>query len=203
MAFIRVPNTVMVEMIFRQDGQYVENVYHCSNAVSYDESDMANLIDVFRTWWDTDIQPLVTSNLSLVNFIATDLDSQTGPRVEDASGLPLAGSLAGASMPNNVTLVVKWTTGNRGRSFRGRTYHLGLEDGQVTQNTIAATPLANLTTAYNNLIVDVTTAGWTLVVASRYADNAPRAEGITTPITLASIEGTVDSQRRRLPGRGA
>lgn len=203
MPFIRVPNTVMVEMVYRWDGQTVENVFHASNAVSYDETDIADLLDVFRLWGINDALPTMSNTVTLVNLIGTDLDSATGPRIEDATGLPVAGSAVSPSMPNNVSVVVKWTTANRGRSYRGRTYWIGLREDVVAANQIVAAQQTAIVNAATALLADVALAGWALVVASRYTDNAPRAQGITTPITGFSVEPTIDSQRRRLPGRGS
>lgn len=202
MAFIRVPNVVQVEMVYLWDGQFVENVFHAQHAPGYDESDIANLLDVFNGWHDANLDLVQSSAVSLINLIGTDLDSQTGPRVEDSAGLPRAGTAASPSMPNNVSLVVKWTTGNRGKSFRGRTYHIGLREDVVTANRVDAGHIASLVTHYGPILTLLTAAGWTMVVASRYTNNAPRATGIATPITGFSIEPVVDSQRRRLPNRG-
>lgn len=203
MAFIRVPNTVRVELIQRLDGQELENVFHCANAVSYDAAAMRSLCEAFILWWDTDIDILVSADLSLVNTIATDLDSETGPRVEESTGLPIAGIPVSPALPNNIALVAKWTTESRGRSFRGRSYFAGLREDVVTNNTIQAALLTSWEAACSSLIADIATEGWTLVVASLFEDNAPRAEGITTAITGVSIDSTVASQRRRLPGRGS
>ena len=48
----------------------------------------------------------------------------------------------------------------------------------------------------------VTLDPWSMVVVSRYENNAPRAEGIATLVDRLSSDGVIDSQRRRLPGRG-
>lgn len=122
--------------------------------------------------------------------------------MEDATGLPLAGTGGSVQLPNNVTLCIKWTTENRGRSFRGRTYHVGLTESQVTDNEVVAVAMGQFTTAYGALLTDLATAGWPLVIASRYANNQPRITGVATLVTGFSIDPFIDSQRRRLPGRG-
>ena len=67
----------------------------------------------------------------------------------------------------------------------------------------------SLKLAYEGLPSVATVAGYTWVVASRFSgvdaegDPIPRAAGITTPITTVLIvDNLVDSQRRRLSGRG-
>lgn len=202
MAFVPVPDTVQVETVFNYNSEIVENVYHCQFQVAYDENDIANLLDTFRTWWSTNMVPLVPDALDLINLIGTDQDSQTGPRVEDATGLPISGGSADVPMPGNVTLAVRWLTGQRGRSFRGRTFHVGLGEGAVTGNEVNAAKVSDLTTAYAQLLTDLSTFGAPLVVASRFANGAPRVTGVATLVTSVFIDSSVDSQRRRLAGRG-
>jgi len=106
-------------------------------------------------------------------------------------------------VPNNVAVVVKWITANRGRSYRGRTYHLGIPQGSVTGSVLTTGYRTSLVQAYSNFVLLGTTPTWTLSVASRYSNGQPRTNGVITPINALSINPTVDSQRRRLPERGA
>jgi len=51
------------------------------------------------------------------------------------------------------------------------------------------------------VVADGLGADW--VVVSRFHDNAPRTAGVVSFINAATVvDATVDSQRRRLPGRG-
>jgi len=203
MTFVPIANTIQVETVFEHNDQRCENVYHVLMPTPYDATEMLDMLDVFRSWWNTNMVSLVSTDTKLVNLIATDQDDQTGPRVEDATGLPIAGTAASAPLPGNVTLAIRWLTAKRGRSFRGRTYHVGLREDQVVGNTIANTPATSIKAAYAQLLVDVATAGGTLVVASRFANNAPRTVGLATPITSVFVDLNVDSQRRRLNDRGS
>jgi hypothetical protein len=143
-----------------------------------------------------------TGGLVLVSV--RDLTTESGLAIERTTGLPLIGTNASPQLPNNVTVAVKWSTGFAGRSFRGRTYHIGMPENSTVSNQVSAGPLADLNTAYAALIgvPPATDASMTLVVVSKFHANAPRLAGVTTPILARSINPTIDSQRRRLPERG-
>lgn len=202
MAFIPIPNTVQVETVFEVHGERCENVYHCQFQAAYDATDIANLLDVFRDWWTVNFRGDNTPEVSLVNLIGTDMDSQTGPRVEDATGLPLAGTGTGQAMPGNVTLAVRWLTDQRGRSFRGRTYYIQLREATIDGNVITAGTATDIADGFAQLLTDVSTFGAPLVVASRFSGGAPRTTGLATLITSVFVDRNVDSQRRRLAQRG-
>ena len=105
-------------------------------------------------------------------------------------------------MPNATTIAVKKNTGRAGRSYRGRVYHVGLTEIQVQDNRITPTATAAINTAYSTLITRYTAINCEWVVASTQNNNVPRVVGVATPIVGVSVDPVIDSQRRRLPGRG-
>jgi len=209
MPFIPDPNTARVETVFSLEGQIVENVYHVDFGSEPDVTMLTDMAGVFIDWWNTNIRPLVVNALSLTSVKAKDLTVPDGLGVEVVTGLPISGAAAVAPLPNNVTLAIKWVTGFTGRSRRGRTYHLGITPGQlIDPNHIGSGPQADLKAAYDALVTAVEVAGASLVVASFFSgviDHVPqpRAEAVNTIIDECSINTTLDSQRRRLPERGA
>jgi hypothetical protein len=133
----------------------------------------------------------------------TDLSTQTSGGIEYTQGMPIMGTFPDdQGMPSNVTVAVKWTTGLRGRSYRGRTYHIGIPRSCVEGNLVATEYVADLKDAYQTLINRFTQTGGAMVIASRQNNSVIRETGVSTPVTAVSIEHTIDSQRRRLPGRG-
>lgn len=195
--------TAEVSMRFTYDGQQVENVYHVIQADEWNATTLMSLAEDFDTWWHTNLQPSLPNDLVLREVVATDLSSATGPSVTFPATSPQAGAQNVESLPNNVTLAIKWLTSSRGRSFRGRTFHLGLSDTVVLRNTATDALIAQLQTAYEALLTSITAGdGAALCVLSEVSGGAPRANGICTEITGVSIDPTIDSQRRRLPGRG-
>lgn len=204
MPFIPTENCLQVEMVFIQDGQYVENVYHVQRGDVWDAATAATVLAAFKSWWDTNLKAKVHAAVSLFEIVGTDLTSSSSGRYLYTTGLPEAGTNTGTPLPNNVTVAVKWATLHRGRSFQGRTYHIGLPEQDVSGNRLTSGAQAGYITAYNTLPSTVHTADASsnLVVLSRFTNHAPRSAGVTTPIASANINQVVDSQRRRLPERG-
>jgi len=154
-------------------------------------------------WWSNYLKVLQVNTVQLFMLRYTDLTTQTSGGIEYTTGLPIAGTYADdQGMPSNVTVAVKWTTGLRGRSYRGRTYHIGTPRAEIEGNLIATDYRGDLVQAYGTLINRFTQTGGQMVVASRQNNGVIRTTGVSTPITAVSVEHTVDSQRRRLPGRG-
>jgi hypothetical protein len=205
MPFIPAANTAKVEMIFLDQGQRCENVYHVQFDAPPSETDLTNLATSFRDWWDVEMQPLTAHDVSLVLILARDLTTEGAVAIEFSDGLPLEGTGAGP-LPNNVTVAVKWSTGLSGRSFRGRTYMIGLPNNSIdpdNTNQLLTSYQSSLDAAFELLIDTVEDAGNDLVVASFFHDNAPRVSAVLTKIVAASIDINIDSQRRRLAGRGS
>lgn len=202
MVFVPFANTCRVELRMTQDSQQVENVFHVEKEGILTVTDLENIGSIFVDWWDGH-RNLVGSTVTLRELDIRDLTTASGLGILYNAGLPLVGLLATAVMPNSVTVAIKWGTGLTGRSFRGRSYHVGLVEGQVLNNALETATVAGLLASYNSLIANISGGGYTLVVASRVANGVPRVSGVTTPILVASYaDTTIDSQRRRLPGRG-
>lgn len=202
--FIPVPDTAMFELVFTQNGEFAENVYHVEHPGGWSEANLLTTCAAFHDWWMTHVKIMTGLQVQLEKILGTDMSDQFGPRVEYVTGLPQVGGLgSGDGVPNHVAVAVKWLTAKRGRSYRGRTYHFGLRSTQFSNNTVSAGIVADLRTAYNALIVEVEGAGGDrLVVASRYANKMARDPGVATPIIACTVDPIIDSQRRRLPGRG-
>ena len=202
MAFIPVENTVQVEFIFNYGGQVAENVIYVKKAAAWDEGIMTTLASSLKTWWDANCKANSAASVSLQRIKVTDLTTQTSPIVEYSTGLPITGTNASPPLPNNVSCAITFVTGNRGRSYRGRNYIIGLCESGVDGNSLGAGTMAAWLAAYAALKVVIDGLGYAHVVVSRYTNNQPRINGVATTVTSYRSDGYVDSQRRRLPGRG-
>lgn len=203
MAFIPVVNVCNFQMIFTQAGQRVQNGFYFYKSGGWGQGPSGIIAEGLRQWWDDSLRMFCADSLSLVQIDYRDLSTYDGDAGTYVANMPMAGTVLGAALPNNVTLAISWKTARRGRSYRGRTYHLGLVESQVTGNTVEAIPYANLVTGYEALMdVADLTVDCKFGVVSRYSNKLPRATGVFTEITGLQIDTTVDSQRRRLPGRG-
>lgn len=163
--------------------------------------DLEILNTAIYSWWDLHLKLAVSSDLTLVEITSTDQSSDIAPSVP-FSFTPLPGDLVGASCPSNVCITVSFRTAERGRSARGRNYISGLRELDVAANVVANSVLDELETSYGNLI-DNPPDNWTWVVVSHTNDGVNRAFGLKQVIIDAiCVDSHVDSQRRRLTGRG-
>lgn len=211
MAFVPVENTAMIEAVYSWDGQIVENTLYYKNTSTPGLTELAALTDAVRAYIVDQLLPALTSAIQLVRVVGTLLDVVDGLQVLNTTSLPIAGE-GGAGVPNNVSLCVSFKTANRGRSARGRNFIPGLPTAGVSGNTVGSTLAAAFETAYTGFIGLGGDDGWSMVVVSRYSGftivdgkkvPTPREAGVTYEVTNTTIlDRTVDSQRRRLPGRG-
>lgn len=203
MAFTAFPGTCQVELTMTWAGQRVQNVLHYHKLVTFDATTLTGIANAAVTKWNTYIKPRVNVTCSLVEVKATDISTQTGPVAYATTGLPIIGTVAGASLPNNATVAVTKRTAKRGRSYRGRIYHPGLSISDVTGNVVSPGVVTALIAAWTNfLILNDGATNANLVVASRFQSGVQLVTGEVNDVTGFTVESTVDSQRRRLPGRG-
>jgi len=204
MAFIPCPQCMQAELRFLWSTQKCENVLHFAASAGVSTSLMQTLGNNLIGWWNTNFKAISSSIYQLNEVYLTDLTSETGSTVSVVTGLPSPGTDVAESMPFNVSLCFSFRTANRGRTSRGRNYVGGLTEGKVNGNGVASTYTTPALTAYQSLIGAGTfTPGTSWVVLSRFLHGQPRPQGITQPITaVVLVDAIVDSQRRRLPGRG-
>lgn len=203
MAFQPVPDCYRFSLIFDWSGQKCVNVFHIYSETALNANDLGTTAAAFVDWWDDELKAEVSSTVSLERVTAQGLDAETDPLVEYTIGLPLQATSAAAAAPNNCTFAVQWRTALSGRSYRGRTFHVGLTTTKYASNLLTVPNQATFVAAYGQLKDDIETAGYTLVVVSRYHGGTQRPSGIYTPITSCYVDRTLDSMRRRLPGRGS
>lgn len=203
MGFQPVPNTVSAEFVHWNGESYSENVLHFKFTAQPGIADMEDLASDLRAWYAAGPNMYKPANIFLSKIIVKDLSAQNAPGIEYTAGLPLPGQEGTYhSLPMNATCAVKVLTGMRGRSYRGRIYHIGLCQEQVIGDKLSAPVMTNLTNAYASLLTAITSVDAAWVVVSRWSGGLPRATGITTQVTAVQIDQVVDSQRRRLMGRG-
>lgn len=205
MPFIPTPNGIRVAMHFTSAGQQCRNIFHVKGPAEPTVGDLIDVAAVFIAWWTAEMRPLTATTTTLDAVEVTDITSASDDGVVVTTTLPLAGTSGGNALPNNATVVTKLTSGLTGRSRRGRSYMVGLTDSNLSTDKqhVSTAMQGVLQDAFRELISALVTAGLELAVASFFADGAPRTEGLLTPITDAQVNPSLDSQRRRLPERGA
>lgn len=181
------------------NGVKVMNTFHVQSAnSSWTSAELHDMCALIANWWNTNIKSIVSSATIVTHILGTSLHTQISPVYDYFTGMPMTGTKPIDPLPGNVTIAVKWSTGNRGRSARGRTYHVGLCEDQVTLNQIDESFYTTLLTAYQTLLSDINQGVMSMRVVSLWSNKVRRTTGLAIPITSASIEKTVDTQRRRL-----
>lgn len=211
MAFQPCPNTAEIRIQAHLFGQTVENVLHARVTTTPDETELNVVKSAVNDWVLGPYATNLPTALAFDSITVTDLNVADGLQVvQDLTGNT---GLADAGIKTNQdTFCIKLLTGHRGRSFRGRFYvfaiTVGFYDG-TDPNQLSFTGQTTWVDALQTLLDDMDTAGHKLGVLSRFnKDLFPtppheRTNGLLTDYTTAtSTDRIVDSQNRRLPGRG-
>lgn len=208
MAFIPVPEVSEVILQYRLDQQLVENTLYFTGA---DDTvgQLQTLADEVSSWVLDSLLPNLSEAIMLERVTAMNLTTANSSLY--SASFTDVGGVTSEPAPNNVAACIQFSSGLRGRSFRGRNYIAGVPNAEIDVNTLTVTWRTAIQTAYNRLLPtgDALTS-FTWVVVSRYSGvdgttgkPIPRTTGIFTLVASAGFaDGVVDSQRRRLPGRG-
>lgn len=210
MPFVPITNCVESEIRMRLDSQKIENTLYWKKSTAWSAGDILTLGNNLLTWWPVYYAPFISSAVTLSEIYLTDLTSDTAGVLSVPAPAPHpAGDREAASLPNNVALTISFRSGQRGRSFRGRNYISGLSEDAVVLNTVDTGVVSDIESGYNALFDVASDSGCFWVIASRYSGvdtdgkPIPRVAGLTTDIiSVLVVDPIVDSQRRRLPGRG-
>lgn len=204
MAYVPALNTAEVVVGTTVDGLTIDNVHNFEFPGTLTTSILDDLALSVITSWIANMAAALSEEV-ILNFVkATDLTSDSAPTVTRFPPPATNGDVPSDTPPTNAAVVVTETTDGRGRSFRGRSYTGGFprvemaDAGHIT--TGYQTDLATSFAVYMADIEDDN--GCDHVVVSRRHNNADRANAVMTPITGYAVELSIDSQRRRLAGRG-
>jgi hypothetical protein len=206
---IPVPNSVRVEMIYTLNSERVQNVYRVTNGSPATLANLQALWTLFRDWENVTAKGWRNGFASLVLISLTAEDGPGAPFYEAAVSPAIQGTQPLFAIPSLLTVCIKHITGMQGRSFRGRSYWVGLANSVPGNYNEITTSYANaLAGVYTTLRTNLASAGWTFSVASLYSgvENLPgrkraipRAAGILTPIIASSCEIFIDTNRHRKP----
>lgn len=199
MAFIPVPNTAQFNIHQLLFGVPVENTLSFEQDEPWTAGDLAAATVGLQTWWEDEIAPLLSADITLVRISGRALDTASSPVWENPVIPSVPGTVVSPSMPGNVAFVVSLRTGLAGRSFRGRNYVAGIPDNVQTSNVVSQTFADNLINAYSALVGTQVLVPGILVIVSRQENKAPRTTGVTTNVqSVITVDLTLDTQRGRL-----
>lgn len=205
MTFIPAPNIVRVELRATKEGQFVENRFHVNCFHTPTTTDLANIGSVVTTIALGDWLPLLPSNLALREIVLTSLQTENDIQLIGPFEAGTVGTASGDPLPNNNSLCISLRSGFTGRSARGRLYWMGLTESQVTQSSVNSTPAEDIRAAVDSIRTTLDTNSYALTIVSYFTNGDPRVGGpVYFEVNACTLVDTViDSQRRRLPGRGA
>lgn len=202
MSFIPAPNVFQIHQRALLWSQAIENVHYVRPTGAADPVDVAQAA---HEAWKEHMLPQLTVNYELRETYVVDLTTDTAP-TGTASTTPYpVGGVAEQAAPGSTCLAFSFRTEGRGRSSRGRNYISGFSENSITGNNINSNVQGWLTTALRNYFSDLATGPLALehVIVSRVENGLPRLQALVQPVTsIILVDGRIDSQRRRLTGRG-
>jgi hypothetical protein len=206
MVFVPVPETAQSTMVYTgPNNNRMVNVYHFTRpTLGWDPDGLGDLAEALLLWERNTASNHRSNQITCIGVECRDISVQDSFVVSVAAIPPIQGGGSTPTLPANVTLAISLRTPFAGRSFRGRTYWIGLTEGSVSGDFVNPTTSQNILAAVRQLIEVVPQPlNAQLVVVSRYSNGQPRAVGVATPVTSALLVDTrVDTQRRRLVGIG-
>lgn len=176
------------------------NVFHVRNVAgaAWDAGSLDDMTFIIEAWLNNSWDVVAAEAWQADLITALSLDEEEGlirTRVSTATGL-----ITSEPLPSQDTVALSFRTGFSGRSRRGRNYHVGLTENSTTGSYINSTAIANLITAYQQLITDLANDDFALGVLSYVSDGAPRVTPLFTPYVNVIITDTVvDSMDTRKP----
>jgi hypothetical protein len=202
--FIPAENTAKLAMYFDTSGGKSMNITHWRREHEWDPALLALLIADVATYWEANFSPLQASSIECTRMVATDLSHEAGYEVDMAPPTDLSGGNVSPAMPGNVTITTKFGTGLAGRSQRGRSYFVGLCENQCAGDFAQAGLTDQITDAWTDLVGGVHDGDTEakLAIVSYCSEGVWRTNAQVTDVNSFTTEGTLDSMRSRLAGRG-
>lgn len=200
------PECVQVTIEGSVDGQLtINDLFFRSTIGPRPAADTLALTVAIAGWYAASVATLLNHNWEGRTAKGRGL-STSNPFVALSNMVGVTGGGTGDQLPNNCSMAVHFGTGMAGRSFSGRNYVPVLDRDDVVGNFVDASWAGSIVAAYEELIFPGTVVpdGWIWVVVSRVQGGVRPAEALFHEIiSVTVVDLVVDSQRRRLPGRGA
>lgn len=204
MAFQPCPNTALFEWIYQTPTGVQENTYHIEGVSPWSEEGLEATALVLYDWWASEMAANCSNTVTLLRVEGKSLEAESAPVAIYYPETLVAGSVVAQSASGNVTFAVKHTTGLTGRANRGRWYIVGLPLDVGGNSSISLALASAFVNAFDNLDAGIAESMIRPVVVHRQVDNVPLTVCTTTEITGHSFTDlNMDSQRRRLRGRGS
>lgn len=201
MAFQSVPSTAEIVIEYSQNGKPLINTLYAEKPGGYDLADLTALAfvvdgNVAAAWL-----PDQTQDTSYVQTTIRGLEFENDQVVSKNPGAGSGGILSDG-LPNNVTIAIKKSSGQTGRSARGRMYWIGIPAEKLTsnENFVDTAYVTDIVDNMDSMRGSIDGSVWTPVLVSRFSNGLKRSTGKLFPwISNSAVNEVVDSQRGRLP----
>lgn len=209
MTAMTAPHTMRAAVTFHHSTLAIrgEMTFAFQDATDAMFSDFAGFATQVWDAWVTNMVPAFSAAVVFDGVVLEDIRSIPYGGA-DFPQTPTAGSGAITSLlvSTGIAWCVKRTTGAVGRSYRGRLYIPVWDQGFISSaDTFSSASASAIITGLEDFQADVEggTYPCTMVLVSFFSDKTPRDPGVATPVTGWSYTDlNLDSQRRRLAGRG-
>lgn len=202
MPFQPAPDIAEVEIRMTLQGVPVENVLHFINTLGdpWSAPTIQALAQSALANFTTTVLTTQCTALSLRSVLAKDLSAEVAPMFEAFPLVPVTGPLTGPAMPNQNAVVLTKRSGLTGRSARGRVYHCGFTEDQVSGNFITDPYADDVNNAWQAFVEALNEDDFVMVILSRRTGGVLRPAGIAFNMTSLGLRNNrIDSQRRRMP----
>lgn len=198
-----VPAVARFEMRYRNLDSTFENVYYARTSDAIWDEPSLDAVEAAMENWESTVASLDRGNqYSLYEIVATDLTSLFGIRKAYAV-TPIVGTLAN-SLPANVTIALKADIGRRGRGTAGRTFWIGMAEGQLNGpdqiSSAVATALVGDMNALRDAVAAITPIEGLCIPHFIVAGVRPPSVQADIIVQYLLSDFYIDSQRDRLPG---
>lgn len=204
MAFIPTPGACRFAVTQTLFGQDVVNTIWMdrTDEAVWTSANITIACSFLWSFWEGFIMTFLSNDITLVSVDGWSQDSDSAP-VGSYSDTPVNGEIVSQSLPAQNAFVIKFGTGKRGRSYRGRNFIAGLPEVDVDDDKMDAGFIAALVGSFEGLNDVLDTANCRHIIVSHQHNGVVLEEGEITPVTYyeATSPG-IRGQRRRQFGVG-
>lgn len=197
------PLVCKVALIFQRDTRELVNTFHVARTTGWDISSMTALGTAIVSWYNSVYKAALPTTVALSQVQVRQLNPAS-PLAVDIPVTPASpGTRGGPTEAGNASVTMSERTGFAGRAYRGRMYAAAVPSNDVTSDDKVSSALVTLLgNAIGNLVFGALPAGDLLAVFHRPGLVPKPLDNLYTVVNTYILENIIDSQRRRLPGRG-
>jgi len=196
---VTIPHWVLGRFNLLAEGQQFQ--FGQSYKTDIDVTNNAQLDDFCTYVWSNTapiLQDLLSNVVQMISFTAeTHYPQSFQYEGQYQPPTPVFGTSAASIAPLNSAIAVATHSGRRGRKYNGRYYLGGYAEGGVTGTQVTSGVMLLIADIASSFLASILVDDQTFVPAV-----ASRAGGFLTEIAFVTLESLLDSQRRRLAGRG-